>query len=284
SEICSKYKRHQLSKKYIQKAKLLKKAFDKYAWDGNWFFRATKDNGEKIGSSTNSEGKIYLNAQTWSVISGIAEDDKKLKAMSSVTKYLLKKNGCLLLTPAYTKPDEMIGYLSRYAPGRRENGGVYTHAATWAIWAYALLKQNQQAFTAYKNLSPIYNGMNPDEYKCEPYVTPGNIDGPDSPNYGMGGWTWYTGSANWFQKVIVDWILGIRATIDGLVIDPCIPKEWLEYSIRRKFRDSIYNIKVINKATDNPKFSYMMIDGKKVTDNIIKPSKRREINVEVYLE
>ncbi|MCX7612509.1 MAG: glycosyl transferase family 36, partial [Ignavibacterium sp.] len=180
SEICSKYKRHQLSKKYIQKAKLLKKAFDKYAWDGNWFFRATKDNGEKIGSKENLEGKIYLNAQSWSVISGIAEEDKKLEAMNSVTKYLLKKNGCLLLTPAYTKPDEMIGYLSRYAPGRRENGGVYTHAATWAIWAYALLKQNQQAFTAYKNLSPIYNGMNPDEYKCEPYVTPGNIDGPDS--------------------------------------------------------------------------------------------------------
>lgn len=97
----------------------------------------------------------------------------------------------------------MIGYLSRYAPGRRENGGAYTHAATWSVWAYAMLKKNDLAYVAYKNLCPIYNGMKPDEYVAEPYVTPGNIDGPDSPNYGMGGWTWYTGSAAWYQKLLL---------------------------------------------------------------------------------
>src|SRR5690606_41699128 len=87
--------------------------------------------------------------------------------MDAVSKYLLKKNGALLLYPAYTKPDKMIGYLSRYAPGRRENGGVYTHAATWAIWAYSKLKQSELAFEAYKRLSPVYNGLNPDEYRSE---------------------------------------------------------------------------------------------------------------------
>ena len=228
------------------KAADLKKAFDKYAWDGEWFYRATKDNGEKIGSKKNKEGKIYLNAQTWSVISGIADKDKQVKAMESVTKLLLKKNGTLLLHPAYTKPDEMIGYLTRYAPGRRENGGVYSHAATWSIWAYSVLKQNKNVFEAFKRLCPVYNGMNPDEYVAEPYVTPGNIDGPDSPNYGMGGWTWYTGSATWYQKVIVDWILGVRATESGLLIDPCIPEEWKEFSIKRKFRGTIYCIEFKN--------------------------------------
>lgn len=283
SEICDKINKKNLAKRYRLKANQIKKSFDKYAWDGNWFFRATKDNGEKIGSVKNKEGKIYLNAQTWATISNIANDDKKTKAMDSVTKYLLKKNGCLLLSPAYTKPDEMIGYLSRYAPGRRENGGVYTHAATWAIWAYALLKQHDLAFKSYKNLCPVYNGMNADEYLAEPYVTPGNIDGPDSPNYGMAGWTWYTGSANWFQKVIVDWILGIRATKDGLLIDPCIPADWNNYSIKRLFRNTIYNIRVFNQAKSNPKFDYMIVDGIKTNESLIKPLKKSEVTVDVFL-
>ncbi|MCX8104923.1 MAG: GH116 family glycosyl hydrolase [Ignavibacterium album] len=283
SEISEQYGKKKFAKRYKQKATQLKKAFDKYAWDGEWFYRATKDNGEKIGSRKNKEGKIYLNAQTWSVITGIADEDKAKKAMSSVTKHLLKKNGCLLLTPAYTKPDEMIGYLSRYAPGRRENGGVYSHAATWAIWAYALLKENENVFKSYKNLCPIYNGLNPDEYVAEPYVTPGNIDGPDSPNYGMAGWTWYTGSANWFQKVIVDWILGIRATTKGLLIDPCIPSDWKEYSVKRNFRGTTYLIKVINSGKENAQFSYLKIDGKRNESNIIKPVKKSTVNIEVYL-
>ncbi len=283
SEVCKRTKRPKFAARYEQKAKQLKRAFEKYAWDGQWFFRATKDNGQKIGSSKNQEGKIYLNAQTWAVISGIAEKAKSIKAMDAVTKYLLRKNGCLLLSPAYTKPDKLIGYLSRYAPGKRENGGVYTHAASWAIWAYALMKENDLAFKAYKNLCPVYNGLNPDEYSAEPYVTPGNIDGPDSPNYGMAGWTWYTGSANWFQKVIVDWILGIRATIDGLIIDPCIPAEWKEFFVIRLFRKTKYTIRVFNQGEKNPKFKYMVIDGLRTENNLIKPIKKAEVTVEVYL-
>ena len=266
-------------KRYTKKANELKKAFNRYAWDGNWFWRATKDDGKKIGSKTSPEGKIYLNAQTWSVISSITESTKQKKAMNSVSKHLLKKNGCLLLAPAYTKPDKMIGYLSRYAPGRRENGGVYTHAATWAVWAYSLLKDNDKAFESYKNLCPIYNGMNPNKYVAEPYVTPGNIDGPVSPNYGMGGWTWYTGSASWFQKVIVDWILGIRATKMGLMIDPCIPVSWKEYSVKRVFRGATFNIKIFNNHTKKD----IYVNGKKIKGNIIETDRRKILNVEVYI-
>ncbi len=268
-------------KRYKRKASDLKKAFDKYAWDGQWFWRATKDDGKKVGSKSSPEGKIYLNAQTWSVISGIAEPLMQKKAMDSVSKHLLKKNGCLLLSPAYTKPDKMIGYLSRYAPGRRENGGVYTHAATWAIWAYALLKDKENAFKSYKNLCPVYNGLNPDEYVAEPYVTPGNIDGPISPNYGMGGWTWYTGSASWFQKVIVDWILGIRAAKDGLVIDPCIPADWKEFKVKRNFRGTTFNIKVFNNHSKKEK--NILVDGKMISGNLIHATKKKHSNVEVYL-
>lgn len=285
AEICTKINNPALSKKYLSQALKLKKAFDKYAWDGEWFYRATKDNGERIGSKKNKEGKIYLNAQTWAVISGIAENDKQNKAMESVSKNLLKNNGCLLLSPAYSKPDKMIGYLSRYAPGRRENGGVYTHAATWAIWAYSKLKQNQNAFTAYKNLCPIYNELEPDKYVAEPFVTPGNIDGPDSPNYGMAGWTWYTGSANWFQKVIIDWILGIRTSSEYLIIDPCIPAEWKKFSIKRVARACEYFITIYNHSENqNPQFDYMMIDNKKVFENKIKYFKKTKVTIDVFLK
>ncbi len=268
--------------RYSQKAKQLKKSFDKYAWDGEWFWRATKDDGKKIGSKSSPEGKIYLNAQTWSVISGIADPLKQKKAMNSVSKHLLKKNGCLLLSPAYTKPDKMIGYLSRYAPGRRENGGVYTHAATWAIWAYALLKNGEEAFKSYKNLSPIYNGMEPDKYVAEPYVTPGNIDGPISPNYGMGGWTWYTGSANWFQKVIVDWILGVRATQNGLLIDPCVPENWKEFSVKRLFRNTQYKINFYKRRDKTKDQVKIIADGTIIHGNLLPISSKKEVKVEVH--
>ena len=284
ADVCEKTKNNKLAKRYRTKAKKLKVSFDKYAWDGDWFFRATKDDGQKIGSKKNEEGKIYLNPQTWSVISSIAEKDKQIKAMDSVTKHLLKKNGTLLLHPAYTKPDKMIGYLSRYAPGRRENGGVYSHAATWSIWAYSLIDQNDKAYEVFTKLSPVNNGMNPDEYSAEPYVMPGNIDGPDSPNYGMGGWTWYTGSASWFQKVIVDWILGIRATHEGLVIDPCIPDNWKTFSVIRKFRGTTYNIEVINEGKEKPKFNYMIVDDKILKNNLLKKSPKNNSDVKVYLK
>jgi cellobiose phosphorylase len=282
SAVCRIAGKNKLAKRYNQKASKLKESFDKYAWDGEWFFRATKDNGEKIGSRKNKEGQIYLNAQTWSVISGIADKDKQEKSIAAVTKHLLKKNGTLLLYPAYTKPDKMIGYLSRYAPGRRENGGVYSHAATWSIWAYSLLKKVDKTYQAYKTLSPIYNGLNADEYKAEPFVMPGNIDGPDSPYFGMGGWTWYTGSASWFQKVLTERILGIRAEYEGLVVDPCIPVEWEKYSVIRKFRGTTFNIQVENTGGSS-RFSYMTVNGKKVSNNILNIRSIKTVNVHVYL-
>jgi cellobiose phosphorylase len=283
SAVCKKTGEEKLAEKYLVKAKELKNVFEKYAWDGEWFFRATDDNGKKIGSKENEEGRIFLNPQTWSVISEIAEKEKQSEAMEAVTNHLLKKNGALLLHPAYSKPDKMIGYLSRYAPGRRENGGVYTHAATWVIWAYSKLKMGELAYEAYKRLSPINNGLNPDEYIAEPYVTPGNIDGPDSPNYGMGGWTWYTGSASWFQKVIVDWILGIRATSEGLLIDPCIPKEWDKFSITRKYRGTVYNIKVFNEEHVSSEIKCLKVDGEETKNNLLSITNKASVDVEIYM-
>jgi cellobiose phosphorylase len=282
-EISLKTGEEKLARYYAEKASKLKEAFDEYAWDGQWYFRGTKDSGVKIGSAENEEGKIFLNPQIWSVISGIAPEDKKKTAMESVKKHLLKNNGCLLLYPAYTKPDKYIGYLSRYAPSRRENGGVYTHAATWSVWAFSLMKDAEAAYEAYKRLCPVYSGLEPDKYVAEPYVTPGNIDGPDSPNYGMAGWTWYSGSASWFQKVIVDWILGVRSTVEGLVIDPCIPKEWDGFSVRRLFRGTVYNINVVNNQHVSSGVAKVIVDGVEQKENILRPSDKKIVEVTVKL-
>lgn len=282
--IAEKKGKKEIADEYEQRTVQLKNSFEKYAWDGEWFFGATKDSGEKIGSAECIEGKIYLNSQSWAVISGITSSDKKLKAMEAVKKYLLKDNGPLLLFPAYTKTDKYIGYLTRYAAGRRENGGVYTHAATWSIWAFGLLKQSSDAYEIFRRLCPINNGMTPDKYKAEPYVTPGNIDGPDSVDYGMGGWTWYTGSATWFQKVIVDWILGIRASEKGLIIDPCIPEEWTEYFVKRNFRGTEYHISVKNPNHKSGGTVKIEVDGKEIDSNVIEPCGEKVSIVNVSLE
>jgi cellobiose phosphorylase len=166
--------------------------------------------------------------------------------MDIVEKMLEYKAGPLLLTPAYKTPDKNIGYLSRYAPGMRENGGVYTHAAAWSVIAEAMLGRGESAFRIYSKLNPVNRGKTPDEYYAEPYVTAGNIEGPDSPFYGRGGWTWYTGSAAWLFKAGLEWILGIRPSVDGLIVDPCIPRSWMTFTVRRQFRGATYRIEVNN--------------------------------------
>jgi len=218
-----------------------------------------------LGSHVNTEGKIYLNAQTWAVISGVAEGERAEAVMDAVEKHLEHKAGPLLLHPAYTIADEKIGYLTRYNPGMRENGGVYTHAAAWAVMAEAMLKRSEEAYRMFSKINPINRSMKPDEYFVEPYVTPANIEGPESPFYGRGGWTWYTGSAAWLFRVGLDWILGVRAGIEGLIVDPCIPSAWKGFKVRRQFRGATYIIEVKNLEQVCSGVKEIFIDGEKST-------------------
>ena len=228
-----------------EKADLTKKTFNEYGWDGSWFLQAINDEGEKIGSVTSDQGKVFLNPQIWSVIADITDESRKVQAMDAVSEYLFKDYGTLLLYPAYSYPQKEIGYITRYAPGLRENGGVYTHAATWSTWAYALMGENEKAYEAYIRLNPIARGEKDiDVFQSEPYVTPGNSDGPISPYYGKGSWSWYSGSAQWMHNVAITSILGIRGTGDGIDITPCLPKAMDGYHYVRKFANSTLNIRV----------------------------------------
>ncbi len=257
------------AKKYLQRAEAIKKAVNQYCWDGEWYWRATKDSGEILGSKQCKYGKIFLNAQTWSVINGTATAERGKQAMESTRKWLYKKYGPLLLTPGYGETDPTIGYISRYAPSVRENGGLYTHAGTWAVQAECVMRNGDAAFEVYNSFNPIKRGLEPDIYFSEPYVTPGNVDGPDSPNNGRGGWTWYTGSGAWYAVVVFNWLLGIRPTAEGLLVDPVIPKKWPGYKMKRFFRGATYRIEVRNPNQTGEGVLKLVVDGKVVTGNII---------------
>jgi cellobiose phosphorylase len=247
----------------------LKDALNRHGWDGAWYLQATTDGGMLLGSEINEEGKIFLMPNNWAVISGIAPEDRVKAAMDSVTKYLLKDFGTLLNYPAFTKPRSDIGYITRYAPGLRENGGVYTHAATWSVWAYALAGQAERAYEAFRKICPPNRSQDIDTYKAEPYVTPGNIDGPLSEYYGRGGWTWYTGSSQWLHRVATHWILGIRPQPDGLLVDPSIPAQWDGFKVTRKFQGATYQIAVQNPAHLSHGVQSMRVDGNPIGDQLI---------------
>ncbi len=255
--------------RYIAQAEKLKTSINKHAWDGEWYIRAIDDEGRILGSRHCAEGQIFLNAQTWAVISGIAPPKRAKAAMDAVEQLLEREYGTLLFYPAYSRVDSRIGYLTRYAPGARENGGVYTHAAAWAVLAECLLGRGDVAYRMYRKICPIYRGLNPELYQAEPYVTPGNVDGPDSAHFGRGSWTWYTGSAGWILKAGIEGILGVRPLYEGLMVEPCIPSHWDGFVMRRVFRGTIYEIEVKNPDHISSRVREVVVDGCRMEGNVI---------------
>jgi cellobiose phosphorylase len=183
-------------------AERIRIAVETHGWDGQWYLGGTRDDGKPFGSHTNEQGRIFLNPQTWAVLTGIASPERQETAMAAVREHLVTDYGALLLAPAYREVDPYIGYITRYAPGLRENGGVYSHASTWAVLAFAQMGDRETARRIFRGmLPPLRSAEDADLYAAEPYVMPGNADGPDSPYAGRAGWTWYTGSAAWMVRV-----------------------------------------------------------------------------------
>jgi cellobiose phosphorylase len=239
------------AERFHHEAEKLRDAVNEFTWDGAWYWRATKDNGELVGSQQSKEGKIFLNAQTWAILSQIAPADRAARAMASAREHLFSVYGPLLLSPAYTEPDPEIGYLSRYAPGIRENGGVYCHAACWAVLAECQANGAQAGYEVWRSFCPPVRGENPDTYLAEPYVMPGNVSGPLAAQPGQGGWTWYTGSAAWYLRALVDGVLGIEAHPDGLKVRGDLPDSWDQFRIKRWFRGVLYDI-TVRRTTGTP--------------------------------
>jgi cellobiose phosphorylase len=227
---------------YASRRQHLVDAIERHAWDGEWYRRATRDDGTWLGGRESATGRIYLNSQTWAILNDVGCEERLSRCFEALKEHLISEAGALLLAPAYSTPDETIGYITRYAPGLRENGGVYTHAAVWAIAAAAKRKDPATVGRLLAAINP--SNKDPDEYWAEPYVLPGNVDGPDSPLHGRAGWTWYTGSAAWLSRVVSERVLGVRPTWDGLLIDPCLPPGWSRARMHRPYRGATVDIEI----------------------------------------
>ena len=253
---------------YTDAINKIKQAIEENAWDGDWYRRAYFDNGTPLGSIQNSECKIDSISQSWAVISG-AGDEKRIKtAMESVENYLVHKEEGLvkLLTPPFDNSELEPGYIKSYVPGVRENGGQYTHAAAWVIIAFAKMCIGDTAWEIFDLINPINHTRTPMEvvkYKVEPYVVSADVYAV-APHVGRGGWTWYTGSAAWIYKAGLEYILGLRRKGKNLIINPCIPKKWNEFSVSYKYMNTIYKIKVSNPKGVNCGVKSIVVDGRSV--------------------
>jgi len=239
-------------------------ALNTRCWDGEWYIRGTRDDGGVIGSSRNQEGRIFLNAQSWAVISGIAPPERAEMCMESAYRILDTPRGPKMLHPAYTKIDPGIGLATRCVPGKKENGAIFNHPVSWAILAECILGHGNRAYEWFRRCMPMVQAADPDIYMMEPYVYSEYVTSPDHPSFGQASHSWLTGSGVWMLRDGIDWILGVRPTYDGLLIDPCIPSEWNGFKIARQFRGALYNIEVQNPQHVERGVKHIEVDGKTI--------------------
>ena len=241
-------------------------AVESHGWDGAWYRRAYFDDGTPLGSRANAECRIDAIAQSWSVISGAGAPDRQARAMRSLEEHLVRPDARLimLLTPPFDRTAQDPGYIKGYLPGVRENGAQYTHAALWAVLATALRGEGDRAFELYQMLNPLTHTRSADAvatYRAEPYAVAADVY--TAPGHvGRAGWTWYTGSASWLYRVGLETILGFTKRGDTLRIDPCVPRQWPEFSIEYRFGAALYAISVQNPGEAGAEGMEVTLDGR----------------------
>jgi cellobiose phosphorylase len=270
----------------LTRAEALRASLEEHGWDGAWYRRAYFDDGTPLGSATNDECQIDSIAQTWAVISGAADPARACQAMAAVQQRLVRDRDelILLFDPPFDRGTLEPGYIKGYVPGIRENGGQYTHAATWAVLATALLGQSARAAELFGMLNPIRHADSPegvDRYKVEPYVMAGDVYGAP-PHTGRGGWTWYSGSSGWMYRVGLETILGFRLRAGRLEIEPCIPPSWSCYEVTYCHGSATYHVVVENSGGSGRGVRSLAIDGHDVPPgpiDVADDGSRHEIHV-----
>nr|MDK2851730.1 cyclic beta,2-glucan synthetase [Candidatus Cloacimonadota bacterium] len=232
----------------ISEASSLQKNIEANAWDGQWYRRAYFDDGTPLGSAENLECQIDSIAQSWSVLSGAGNKERSHQAMKSLDERLVhSKSGLIqLLDPPFDKSDLNPGYIKGYVPGVRENGGQYTHSAIWATMAFANMGDHRRAWELFKMINPVNHAKSiadANVYKVEPYVVAADVYAV-VPHTGRGGWTWYTGSAAWMYRLIIESLLGLNFQVDKLFFTPCLPPDWTEFKLHYRYRETVYHISV----------------------------------------
>lgn len=256
-----------------KEAAALREHIEQNGWDGEWYRRAYFDDGTPLGSASNPECSIDSIAQSWSVLSGAGDAKRSRIAMEALDKHLIDREHSLirLLYPPLDKSELNPGYIKGYVPGVRENGGQYTHGAVWAAMAFAALGERSRAWELLAMINPIHHARSAGEvstYKVEPYVVAADVYAL-SPHTGRGGWTWYTGSAAWMYRLIVESLLGLNLTVDKLRFAPCLPVNgWETFKVHYRYRETAYHI-TVRQTHDVPGKISVKVDGFDQEDNTI---------------
>jgi N,N'-diacetylchitobiose phosphorylase len=233
-------------KKYTAMAGKVRQACEDNLWDGEWYIRGITRKGIKIGSKNNEEGKIFLESNSLAVMSEAASPERARNCMNAVDNYLFLRYGIHLLWPAYSQPDDDIGYVTRVYKGIKENASIFSHPNPWAIVAESKLGRGDRAMKFYNALLPYNQNDLIEIRQAEPYSYCQFIMGRDHTDFGRARHPWLTGSASWMYHAVTHWILGVRVDYQGLIVDPCIPAEWKEFEVTRQWRCATYQIEVKN--------------------------------------
>jgi len=259
----------------------LRKALAEHAWDGAWFIRAICGDGRRIGSRTNKYGRIFINTQSWAVLAGVGTARQQRTAMDSVARRLGTPFGPKICAPAFREIDPAVGLITRCVAGKKENAAVFLHPTAWAIQAECRLGRGERAFAYYKQLLP--NAIDSDIFQAEPYVYSQYITSDEHPTAGLASHSWQTGTAAWMYRVVVDEMLGVRPSYEGLVVDPVIPKAWKSFRIERVFRGTRYVVEVENPDGRERGVRELWVDGKRQDGTIVPPSRKKTVRVRAVL-
>ena len=251
----------------------LQQRIEANAWDGAWYRRAYFDDGAALGSAANTECQIDSISQSWSVLSGAGDAGRSRLGMDAVYARLVRRDDALiqLLDPPFDKSDMDPGYIKGYVPGVRENGGQYTHAAIWTVMAFAALGDSQRAWELLNMINPVNHGKTAAGvalYKVEPYVIAADVYAV-APHAGRGGWSWYTGSAGWMYRLIVESLLGLRLDVDKLHFAPCLSADWKAFKLHYRYRETVYHIVVSQTQAAAATAMRVTVDGVERPDKII---------------
>ena len=247
----------------------MRQRFEQHAWDGEWYLRYFDHDGAPLGSHTNPQGKIFLNGQTWPVISGFAAPERARQALDAVYRHLNTSKGIKLSAPGFNGFDPAKGGVTTYPPGAKENGGIFLHPNPWAMIAETRQGNGNRAYEYYRQINPAAKNDAIEEFECEPYVYPQNILADEHPQFGLARNSWLSGTASWSYVAATQYILGIRPEYAGLRIDPCIPSHWDGFTAERVFRGVRYRITVHNPKHICRGVKEMIVDGQRIAGNLL---------------
>jgi cyclic beta-1,2-glucan synthetase len=262
-------------------------SIDRTAWDGAWYQRAFYDDGTPVGTARAPTCRIDSIAQSWAILSRAVDPARAAQALRSADEMLVKEQDrvILVLDPSFEGSHHNPGYIKAYPSGVRENGGQYTHAATWLGFAHAQVGDGARAERIFRLLNPILYGPSTaeaDRYRVEPYALAGDVYGV-APLVGRGGWTWYTGSAAWMWRLGVEAILGLRMEGGGLRVDPCIPPSWPGFEATVRIGEHDCHVVVDNSSGTGRDVQSVTLDGVAVDSALVRLGAgavmRRELRV-----